>query len=108
MKYFSSFFASFSLSLNQDQGLTICHKGSRADRAQHVQISANKFARIVQVVCQVLQHGRAPGETRLLHPPAGSQEPDRVSRTLLELGGGCVRVRAVPGDTIFALIMARV
>ena len=63
-----------------------------------MQISANKFARIVQVVCQVLQHGRAPGETRLLHPPAGSQEPDRVSRTLLELGGGCVRVRAVPGD----------
>ena len=60
-----------------------------------MQISANKFARIVQVVCQVLQHGRAPGETRLLHPPAGSQEPDRVSRTLLEFGGGCVR--AVPG-----------
>ena len=65
-----------------------------------MQISANKFARIVQVVCQVLQHGRAPGETRLLHPPAGSQEPDRVSRTLLEFrggggGGGCVQ--AVPG-----------
>ena len=75
-----------------------------------MQISANKFARIVQVVCQVLQHGRAPGETRLLHPPAGSQEPDRVSRTLQsseeeEEEDVCGQSR---GATIFALIMARV